>query len=93
MPSTLKTDRNIIGRQQTTEVEEVVTLIRIATDAVKNWTLILPDAFTEAQLNSLFALAPTVTGTKTITASGCAGWAALDSGEKAVLTNKGYTLN
>lgn len=88
-----KTDRNIIGRQVTTEVEEVLTVIRIATDAVKNWTLVLPDAFTEAQLNTLFAEAPTVTGTKTITASGCAGWASLDAGEKAVLTGKGYTLN
>lgn len=89
----LKTDRNIIGRQVTTDVEEVVTLIRVATDAVKNWTLVLPDAFTEEQLNSLFSQAPTVTGTKVITASGCAGWAALDAGEKAVLTGKGYTLN
>lgn len=89
----LKTDRNVIGRQVTTDVEEVVTAIRVATDAVKNWTMVLPDAFTEAQLNELFAAAPTVTGTKTITASGCAGWASLDSGEKAVLTGKGYTLN
>lgn len=89
----LRTDRNVIGRQVTSEVDEVVTTIRIATDAVKNWTFILPDAFTEAQLNELFANAPTVTGTKTITASGCAGWAALDAGEKLVLTAKGYTLN
>ena len=89
----LRTDRNVIGRQVTSEVDEVVTTIRIATDSIKNWTFILPDAFTEAQLNELFAKAPTVTGTKTITASGCAGWAALDSGEKAVLTGKGYTLN
>jgi hypothetical protein len=89
----LKTDRNVIARQITTEVDEVLTAIRIATDSVKNWTFVLPDAFTEAQLNSLFAQAPTVTGTKTITASGCAGWAALDAGEKAVLTGKGYTLN
>jgi hypothetical protein len=93
MTTTLRTDRNIIGRQVTTEVEEVVSTIRIATDAVKNWTLVLPDAFTEAQLNELFADAPTVTGTKVVTASGCAGWAALDAGEKAVLTGKGYTLN
>lgn len=93
MPSTLRTDRNIIGRQQTTEVEEVVTAIRILTDCVKSWTIVLPDAFTEAQLNSLFAMAPTVTGTKVITASGCAGYAATDAGERAVLTNKGYTLN
>ena len=89
----LKTDRNIIGRQVTTEVDEVVTAIRIVTDSVKNWTIVLPDAFTEAQLNSLFAKAPTVTGTKVITASGCAGWAALDAAEKLILTNKGYTLN
>lgn len=90
---TLKTDRNVIGRQVTTEVEEVLTAIRITTDSVKNWTFVLPDAFTEAQLNALFAAAPTVTGTKTVTASGCAGWASLDAGEKAVLTGKGYTLN
>lgn len=89
----LRTDRNVIGRQVTSEVDEVVTTIRIATDSVKNWTFVLPDAFTEAQLNELFAEAPTVTGTKTITASGCAGWAALDAGEKLVLTAKGYTLN
>lgn len=89
----LRTDRNVIGRQVTSEVDEVVTTIRIATDSVKNWTFVLPDAFTEAQLNELFAKAPTVTGTKTITASGCAGWAALDAGEKLVLTAKGYTLN
>jgi hypothetical protein len=84
---------NMRGVQSATEVDEVVSAIIIGVKGLKNFTFILPDAFTEAQLNALFAAAPTVTGTKVITASGCAGWAALDSGEKAVLTGKGYTLN
>lgn len=84
---------NMRGVQSATEVDEVVSAIIIGVKGLKNFTFILPDAFTEVQLNALFAAAPTVTGTKVITASGCAGWAALDSGEKAVLTGKGYTLN
>ncbi len=84
---------NMRGVQSATEIDEVLSAIVIGVKALKNFTFILPDAFTEAQLNAFFAAAPTVTGTKVITASGCAGWAALDSGEKAVLTGKGYTLN
>lgn len=84
---------NMRGVQSATAVDEVLSAIVIGSNGLKNFTFVLPDAFTEAQLNSLFALAPTVTGTKVITASGCAGWAALDAGEKAVLTGKGYTLN
>jgi hypothetical protein len=89
----LLSNRNVIGRQITTPVQEILTTIRVATDSCKNWTLILPDALTTAQLNAIFVGAPTVTGTKTVTASGCTGWAALTVGEKAVLTGKGYTLN
>lgn len=84
---------NMRGVQSATEIDEVLSAIVIGVKALKNFTFVLPDAFTEAQLNALFAAAPTVTGTKVITASGCAGWAALDAGEKAVLTGKGYTLN
>lgn len=88
-----RTNVNMRGVQSATAVDEVLSAIVLCSSGLKNWTFILPDAFTEAQLNQLFAAAPTVTGTKVITASGCAGWAALDSGEKAVLTGKGYTLN
>lgn len=93
---TLKTDRNVIGRQITTEVDEVVTAIRIATDSIRGWTFVLPTTFTTAQLNELFVKAPTVTGSgaaaKTIDATGCTGFAALTSGDKLVITNKGYAL-
>ena len=88
-----RTSTNMRGVQSATAVDEVLSAIVLCTRGLKNWTFILPDAFTEAQLNELFAAAPTVTGTKTITASSCTGWAALDAGEKAVLTGKGYTLN
>jgi hypothetical protein len=88
-----RTSTNMRGNQSATAVGEILSAIVLCTRGMKNWTFILPDAFTEAQLNELFAAAPTVTGTKTITASGCAGWAALDAGEKLVLTAKGYTLN
>lgn len=84
---------NMRGVQSATAVDEVLSAIIVGVAGLKNFTFVLPDAFTEAQLNELFAAAPTVTGTKVITASGCAGWAALDAGEKAVLTGKGYTLN
>lgn len=89
----LRTSTNMLGRQSTTAIDEVLSAITLCSRGLKNWTFVLPDAFTEDQLNSLFAAAPTVTGTKVITASGCAGWSSLDSGEKAVLTGKGYTLN
>jgi hypothetical protein len=84
---------NMRGVQSATAVDEVLSAIIVGVKGLKNFTFVLPDAFTEAQLNELFAAAPTVTGTKVITASGCAGWASLDAGEKAVLTGKGYTLN
>jgi hypothetical protein len=84
---------NMRGVQSATEIDEVLSAIVVGVKALKNFTFVLPDAFTEAQLNALFAAAPAVTGTKVITASGCAGWASLDAGEKAVLTGKGYTLN
>jgi len=88
-----RTSVNMRGVQSATAVDEILSAIVLCTRGMKNWTFVLPDAFTEAQLNELFAAAPTVTGTKVITASGCAGWASLDAGEKAVLTTKGYTLN
>lgn len=88
-----RTSTNMRGVQSATAVDEVLSAIVLCTSGLKNWTFVLPDAFTKAQLNELFAAAPTVTGTKTVTASGCAGWASLSSGEKAVLTGKGYTLN
>jgi hypothetical protein len=84
---------NMRGVQSATAVDEVLSAIIVGVKGLKNFTFILPDVFTEAQLKELFAAAPTVTGTKVITASGCAGWGDLDSGEKAVLTGKGYTLN
>lgn len=89
----LRTSTNMRGVQSATAIDEILSAITLCTRGMKNWTFVLPDAFTEAQLNELFAAAPTVTGTKVITASGCAGWAALDAGEKLVLTAKGYTLN
>jgi hypothetical protein len=88
-----RTNSNVRGVQSATAVDEVISAIIIGAKNLKNFTFVLPDAFTQAQLNDLFAAAPTVTGTKVITASGCAGWASLSSGEKAVLTGKGYTLN
>jgi hypothetical protein len=89
----LRTSTNMRGVQSATAIDEILSAITLCTRGMKNWTFVLPDAFTEAQLNELFAAAPTVTGTKVITASNCAGWAALDAGEKLVLTAKGYTLN
>ena len=88
-----KTSMNLRGNQSAGPGDEVLASITILERSTKGYTLVLPDALTEAQLNDLFKRAPVVTGTKTITASGCAGWAALDATEKAVLTGKGYTLN
>lgn len=88
-----RTGVNMRGVQSASAVDEVLSAIVLCSSGLKNWTFVLPDSFTEAQLNQLFAAAPVVTGTKVITASGCAGWAALDSTEKGVLTAKGYTLN
>lgn len=92
-PGIRKTSMNLRGNQSAGPGDEVLTSVTILERSTKGYTLVLPDALTEAQLNDIFARAPVVTGTKVITASGCAGWAALDAGEKAVLTTKGYTLN
>lgn len=84
------------GGQSADAVDEVLTTIVVSTRSLKNWTFILPDAFTKAQLDSLVAFAPTVTGTKTINALTTAGWAAMSSGQKtamiAAFLAKGYVL-
>jgi hypothetical protein len=90
---TFKTDRNVIGRQITTAVEEVITAIRVAYDAGLGLTLIVPAAFTRANLVELFAGLPTVTGTQTLDISGTTGNATVTTGEKAVATGKGWTLD
>lgn len=92
---TFKTDRNVIGRQITTAVEEVVTALRIAFDAgmASGSIYVIPAAFTRANLVELFAGLPTVTGTQTLDISGTAGNATVSAGEKLVATNKGWTLD
>ena len=87
-----KTDRNVIGRQVTTAVEEVVTSIRVAYDAGLGLTLVVPAAFTRTNLVELFAGLPTVTGSQTLNIAGTAGNATVTTGEKAVATGKGWTL-
>ena len=87
-----KSDRNIIGRQITSDVEEVITSIRVSYDAGLGLTLAIPAAFTRANLVELFAGLPTVTGTQTLDISGTAGNATVSAGEKAVATDKGWTL-
>lgn len=85
------------GNQSASGVDEIISSIVICTRGMKDWTFILPDAFTKAQLDSLLAAAPTVTGTKTITYTGTAGYTAMTSGERtamvAAFLAKGYTLN
>ena len=92
-----KTDQNIIGRQVTTEVEEMISAILIAyaagTGLRTGTILVMPTTYTTAQLNQLFAGLPTVTGTQTLDISGCTGTAGLTSGNKAVATGKGWTLD
>lgn len=90
-----KTDRNVIGRQVTTAVEEVITALRVAYDAgiASGSIYVIPAAFTRADLVTLFAGLPTVTGTQTLDISGTAGNATVSSGEKAVATGKGWTLD
>lgn len=90
-----KTDRNVIGRQITSAVEEVVTALRIAYDAgmASGSVYVIPAAFTRTDLVSLFAGLPTVTGTQTLDISGTAGNATVTTGEKAVATGKGWTLD
>jgi hypothetical protein len=87
-----KSDRNIIGRQITSAVEEVITSIRVSYDAGLGLTLVVPAAFTRANLVELFAGLPTVTGTQTLNIAGTAGNATVSNDEKAVATGKGWTL-
>lgn len=92
-----RSSMNLRGKQSATAVDEITSAIVLCTRGMKNWTFILPDAFTKAQLDELVASAPTVTGTKTITASGTAGWGAMTAGERTAMTAaflaKGYTQN
>lgn len=93
----IKTDQNILGRQITTDIEEMVTAIRIAYAAGTGFRtgtiLVMPTVYTTANLVTLFAGLPTVTGTQTLDISGCTGTAALTAGQKAVATGKGWTLD
>jgi hypothetical protein len=90
-----KTDRNVIGRQITTAVEEVVTALRVAYDAgmASGSIYVIPAAFTRTNLVELFADLPTVTGTQTLDISGTTGNATVTAGEKLVATGKGWTLD
>lgn len=92
---TYKTDRNVIGRQITSAVEEVITALRIAYDAgmAGGSIYVIPAAFTRDNLVELFAGLPTVTGTQTLDISGTTGNATVSAGEKAVATDKGWTLD
>jgi hypothetical protein len=92
-PGIHKTSVNLRGNQSAGPSDEILTSIALLERSVKDYTLVLPVALTKAQLKDFFANAPVVTGSKAITASGCAGWATLDATDKAVLTGKGYTLN
>ena len=90
-----KTDRNVIGRQITSAVEEVITALRIAYDAgfASGSIYVVPAAFTRTNLVDLFAGLPTVTGTQTLDISGTVGNATVTTQEKAVATGKGWTLD
>lgn len=92
-----RSSTNMRGNQSASGVDEILSAIVLCTRGMKNWTFILPDAFTKAQLDELLASAPTVTGTKTITYIGTAGYAAMSAGERtamvAAFLAKGYTLN
>jgi hypothetical protein len=90
-----KTDRNIIGRQITSAVEEAITALRVSYDAgmASGSIYVIPAAFTRENLVELFAGLPTVTGTQTLDISGTAGNATVSAGEKAVATGKGWTLD
>jgi hypothetical protein len=92
---TLKTDRNVIGRQVTTAVEEVITALHVAIDAgiASGSIYVMPAAFTRTDLVALFAGLPTVTGTRTLDISGTTGNATVSSAEKLVATGKGWTLD
>ena len=92
-----RSSTNMRGLQSATAVDEILTSIVLCTRGMKNWTFILPDAFTKAQLDELLAAAPTVTGTKTITYTSTACYTAMSAGERttmvAAFLAKGYTLN
>jgi hypothetical protein len=92
-----RSSTNMRGGQSATGVDEILSGIVLCTRGMKNWTFILPDAFTKAQLDELTASAPTVTGTKVITYTGTAGYTAMSGGERtamvAAFLAKGYTLN
>jgi hypothetical protein len=90
-----KTDRNVIGRQVTTAVEEVITALLVAYDAgmASGSIYKIPSSFTRTDLVQLFADLPTVTGTQTLDISGTTGNATVTAGEKLVATNKGWTLD
>ena len=92
-----RSSTNMRGGQSATAVDEILTSIVLCTRSMKNWTFILPDAFTKAQLDELLPAAPTVTGTKIITYTGTAGYTAMTGGERtamvAAFLAKGYTLN
>ena len=92
-----RSSTNMRGLQSATAVDEILTSIVLCTRGMKNWTFVMPDAFTKAQLDELLAAAPTVTGTKIITYTGTAGFTAMTAGERtamvAAFLAKGYTLN
>lgn len=92
-----KTDQNIIGRQITTDVEEMISAIRIAyaagTGLRTGTILVMPTTYTTDQLNQLFVGLPTVTGTQTLDISGCTGRTGLSSANKLVATGKGWVLD
>lgn len=92
-----KTDQNIIGRQVTTDVEEMISAIRIAyaagTGLRTGSILVMPTVYTTAQLIQLFTGLPTVTGTQTLDISGCTGTAGLVSANELIATGKGWTLD
>lgn len=92
-----RSSTNMRGLQSATAVDEILSSIVLCTRGMKNWTFILLDAFTKAQLDELLAAAPAVTGTKTITYTGTAGFTAMTAGERtamvAAFLAKGYTLN
>ena len=89
-----KTSRNVIGRQITTAVQEVITALRVGYDAgIASGSIhVIPASFTRTNLVELFAGLPTVTGTQTLDISGTVGNATVTSGEKAVATGKGWTM-
>lgn len=89
-----RTATNIRGNQSATISDEGAVALVIANEALLGFTFVLKASMTRAQLVDMFEQAPrSASGTKTVTASGCAGWATLTTAEKAILTDKGYVLN